>query len=266
MTSLALYGCGRMGAAMLRGWIAAGRAGDAVVFDPDAANPALEEVAAAGVRVNPDPLTVGPAATIVLAVKPQTFTAGKVDPAALIGPSTLVLSIMAGITLSRLASVTRAPAAARAMPNTPAAIGRGVTTWVAGAGIDADRRTEVEALLRPLGSVIELPTEKALDAATAVAGCGPAYVFLLTEAMAAAGEAEGLDPALALRLARETVSGAGALMDAVSETPGELRRAVTSPQGVTAAAIDVLVDAGGMPALLRKAITKAVARSRELGQ
>lgn len=265
MTSLALYGCGRMGAAMLRGWIASGRAADAVVFDPDVANPVLAEAAQAGVRVNPDPLTLGPARTIVLAVKPQTFAAGRLDPSALIGPSTLVLSIMAGLTLSRLASSTRAPVLVRAMPNTPAAIGRGVTTWVAGPGVDAERRAEVEALLAPLGSCIELGTEKALDAATAVAGCGPAYVFLLTEAIAAAGEAEGLDPALALRLARETIAGAGALMESTTETPGELRRAVTSPQGVTAAAIDVLTDAGGMPALMRKAIARAVARSRELG-
>lgn len=264
MTSLALYGCGRMGAAMARGWVKAGLADDAVVFDPDAGAPALGELAAAGMRINPDPLTLGPVDVVVLAVKPQTFLAGKPDPGALIGPGTLVLSIMAGVTLARLGAATRAPALARAMPNTPAAIGRGVTTWVAGPGLDAPRRTLVTDLLAPLGSAIEVPTEKALDAATAVAGCGPAYVFLLTEAMAAAGEAEGLDPALSLRLARETVSGAGALMDASKETPGELRRAVTSPQGVTAAAIDVLVDAGGMPALLRKAINRAVARAREL--
>jgi pyrroline-5-carboxylate reductase len=270
MIRIALIGAGRMGGAMLRGWRAAAAHGEAawsfVVVDPQP-DADLQALAAEGaVQLNPDPLLIGPVDVLVCAVKPQTFSAASADMRLFVGRATIVLSIMAGVSIAALADKLGADRVARAMPNTPGAIGRGVTSVVFGADLSPADKALTERLLEPLGHIETLESEKLMDAATAVAGCGPAYVFLLAEVMAKAGEAEGLEPAVAMRLAIETIAGSGALMTQSQEEPAALRRAVTSPQGVTAVALDALMENGGMAALFRRAFAKAIQRSRELGR
>ena len=151
------------------------------------------------------------------------------------------------------------------MPNTPAAIGRGITALVGNAHADASALALAETLMAAVGRTVRLDDEAQMDAVTAVSGSGPAYVFLLIETLAAAGEAEGLPPGLALALARATVAGAGALAEASDKPPSQLRTDVTSPGGTTAAALAVLMaDGAGLPALMRRGVAAAAARSREL--
>jgi pyrroline-5-carboxylate reductase len=178
----------------------------------------------------------------------------------------LVISVMAGLSLARIIESTGAAKVIRAMPNTPGQIGRGITAYFCDAAVGKDDEIFGVSLLAPLGKIEKLSSEKQMDAVTAVSGSGPAYVFLLAEALAAAGEAEGLERSLAERLAYETVIGSAALMGQSSETPLELRRAVTSPGGTTAAALDVLTAGGGLVTMLRRAVEAAAARSRQLGR
>lgn len=262
---LLLLGCGRMGTAMLEGWLAGGLPPAlATVIEP-APQPALAARAAQGLRLNAAP----PArpAVVVLAVKPQVMEAALPRVTELGGGGTLVLSIAAGTTIARLeAAFGPGTPVVRAMPNTPAAIGRGITALVGNAACGAADLDLAEALLAVLGETVRLGAEAEIDAVTAVSGSGPAYVFLLIECLAAAGEAEGLAPDLALRLARATVAGAGALALVTGEPPARLRENVTSPGGTTAAALLHLTDpALGLPPLLRRAVAAAARRSRELG-
>lgn len=261
---LVLLGCGKMGSAMLEGWLAGGLPPGAVtVLDPAPA-PRLEALASEGLRLNA-PLPERPA-VLVLAVKPQMMEAALPGVASLGGGATLVLSIAAGTPIARFErAFGPATPVVRAMPNTPAAIGRGITAIVGNAAAGAAALDRAEALLAAVGEVVRLGDEAEIDAVTAVSGSGPAYVFLLIEAMAAAGAAEGLDPALALRLARATVTGAAALATASDEPPDVLRRNVTSPGGTTAAALEVLTaEPGGLPDLMRQAVAAAAERGRTL--
>jgi pyrroline-5-carboxylate reductase len=180
------------------------------VHDP-AIDPAiLVEMEKAGVVVNPpDP---GPVDVVVLAVKPQTFADAAAKARLACGPNTLVVSVMAGVTLAALSRGLETDRVIRAMPNTPGQIGQGVTAYVASPACRPDDLELAEQLLAPLGAVEPIPTERLMDVVTAVSGSGPAYVFLLAEVLAAAAEKEGLDPEIAARLARRTVAGAGALM------------------------------------------------------
>lgn len=258
-----LVGAGKMGGALLDGWLAQGLIPrKAAVFEPQ---PSADLVAQAisGIRLNPDPATVRPAA-IVLAVKPQV--APEVVPAlAPLAGSAVVISIMAGRTLGFLAGALGAQTAAvRAMPNTPAAIGRGITVAVANAEATAAQRDLAHRLLAATGAVEWVEDEALLDAVTAVSGSGPAYVFLLAESLAHAGTAAGLPAELAAKLARETVAGAGELMHRSPLDPATLRQNVTSPGGTTAAALAILMGEGGLDALMEKAIIAATQRSREL--
>lgn len=260
---LVLLGCGKMGSALLEGWLAGGLApGEISVIEPSPA-PGL---AGRGVRLN----TALPArpAVVVIAVKPQMMGAALPGIAALGGGETLFLSIAAGTTIAQLEAVlgARTPVI-RAMPNTPAAIGRGISALCANGHADPGHRALASALMSAVGQVVELAGEDQMDAVTAVSGSGPAYVFHLIETLAAAGEAEGLPADLAMRLAKATVAGAGALAETAAETPAELRVNVTSPGGTTAAALAVLMDeARGFPALLRAAVHAAADRGRELGR
>jgi pyrroline-5-carboxylate reductase len=204
----------------------------------------------------------------VLAVKPQSMDEAIGRVARLASAGTLFLSIAAGTTIAELeAALGERTPIVRAMPNTPAAIGRGISALVGnGAATEADLGA-AEALLAAVGATVRLADEGQMDAVTAVSGSGPAYVFLLIEAMAAAGEAEGLAPDLALTLARATVSGAAALAEETGEDPATLRRDVTSPGGTTAAALEVLADPDqGLPPLMRKAVAAAAVRGRALGR
>lgn len=257
---LVLVGCGRMGSALLQGWLKQGLAASAVhVIDP---NP-RPELSALGISVN-GALPADPA-VLVIAVKPQMMA--DVLPRLAVGESTLVVSVAAGVTLAAYERAFPAAPIVRAMPNTPAAIGQGVSAIIGNAKAGAAELELAEALMRAVGRVVRLESEGQMDAVTALSGSGPAYVFHMIEAMAAAGEAEGLPPALALELARATVAGAGALAVHEDEDPARLREAVTSPGGTTAAGLKELMDPEtGLPPLMRRTIAAAAERGRELGK
>ena len=262
--SLLLLGAGKMGGAMLEGWLKRGlRANKVVVLEPQPAK-AVKGLVRRGLKLNPK--TKPAAATaIVIAVKPQTAPEAVPALAPHVGKGTLVLSIMAGRTIGFLEKALPAGTAiVRAMPNTPAAIGRGITVAVANANVSAKQRRQASDLLAAIGAVEWTRDEALMDAVTAVSGSGPAYVFLLAEAMAKAGVAAGLPVALAERLARETVAGSGELLHRSELDAATLRRNVTSPGGTTAAALDVLMGPGGFDELLAKAIAAATRRGREL--
>jgi pyrroline-5-carboxylate reductase len=261
---IVLCGAGKMGSALIEGWLQAGLVPDGIaVFEPQPAPP-VAALAARGVRLNPDAGALKNAAAIVIAVKPQIAAEALPGLASMIGPSTVVVSIMAGRTLRFLAgALPQAGAFVRAMPNTPAAIGRGITVAVPLHVSDAQREL-AHRLLIATGAVEWIVDETLMDAVTAVSGSGPAYVFLLAEALAEAGVASGLPRALAEKLARETVIGAGELLRHSAVDAATLRENVTSPGGTTAAAIEVLMRADGLPSLLQKAVAAATERSRKL--
>ncbi|WP_132251762.1 pyrroline-5-carboxylate reductase [Methylobacterium segetis] len=262
--SLTLVGAGKMGGAMLAGWLAGGLDPRRTTVVEPAPSPELAALCAArGLALNPAEPQVPEA--LVLAVKPQGLAAAAPALAPLVGPDTLVVSILAGKTIADLkARLPGARAVVRAMPNLPASIGRGATGAAASPEVTPGQRECADALLRAAGLVEWLDDEGLIDAVTAVSGSGPAYVFLLAEALAEAGIAAGLPPGIAGRLARATVSGSGALLDAEATEAAELRRNVTSPGGTTAAALEVLMRADGMPALLREAVAAAKSRAGEL--
>lgn len=262
---LVLLGCGKMGSALLEGWLAGGLPAGAIAVVEPAPSPRLLAHANEGLRLNTG-LPANPA-IVVAAVKPQMMADALPSVSALGHGGTLFVSIAAGTSLATLADALGSEAPiVRAMPNTPAAIGRGVTALVGNARASSAHLDQAEALLRAVGRTVRLEDEAQMDAVTAVSGSGPAYVFLLIEAMAAAGAAEGLPEELALELARATVDGASALAMADDGThPSSLRKNVTSPGGTTAAALEVLMREGdGLTDLVREAVAAAAARSREL--
>ncbi|CAM3040683.1 pyrroline-5-carboxylate reductase [Paracoccus aminovorans] len=257
---LVLVGCGRMGGALLDGWLKGGLAARAVhVLDPHP----RAELSDLGISVN-GKLPADPA-VLVIAVKPQMMA--DVLPRLSVGAETLVVSVAAGVTLGAYEAAFPAAPIVRTMPNTPAAIGQGITAIIGNARTGAAEMALAEALMSAIGRVVRLEREDQMDAVTALSGSGPAYVFHMIEAMAAAGVAEGLAPALSLALARATVAGAGALAVAEDEDPARLREAVTSPGGTTAAGLRALMDPdSGLPPLMRRTIAAAAARGRELGK
>jgi len=261
--SLVLLGAGKMGQAMLEGWLARGLAPKKIVVIEPQPGRAIRALARRGLRLNPKNPTR--ASAIVIAVKPQN--AAEALPALhdYAGKATLALSIMAGRTLHFLQDALPPDTAiVRAMPNTPAAVGRGITVATPNARVSARQRKQAADLLATIGSVEWVRDEALMDAVTAVSGSGPAYVFLLAEAMADAGVAAGLPPGLAARLARETVAGSGELLHRSDLDAATLRQNVTSPGGTTAAALAILRGPGGLDELLKKAIAAATRRSREL--
>jgi pyrroline-5-carboxylate reductase len=260
-----LVGCGKMGQALLKGWLAGGVVAHATVVEP-AGVAGFDGETRATFFADAAMLPPGYAAdVIVLAVKPQ-YMDGAVPPYRdLVGRGTLVLSIAAGKTFAAYERYFGdAAAIIRAMPNTPASIGRGISVAVANRHVGAAGRTLCDALLRAVGSVEWVEDEALIDVVTAVSGGGPAYVFLLIEALAAAGAKSGLPPELAMRLARETVSGAGELARLSPDSAEQLRRNVTSPAGTTLAALTILMAPDGIQPLYDRAIAAATARGREL--
>ena len=255
-----LVGCGRMGGALLAGWIERGLA-PSVAVDParPSAPPGVTLVpAVADIQAGFAP------ASVVLAVKPQNAAETLPDYARFAGTA-VFLSIMAGRTIGGMRRLLGPRAAVvRAMPNTPAAIRQGVTVACAGPGVSPGQRALAERLLAAVGAVAWVEDEELLDAVTAVSGSGPAYVFLLAELLERAAIEEGLPPDLARLLARRTVAGSAALLAAGDEDAAALRRAVTSPKGTTERALDVLMAEDAWPALLSRAVAAAAARSREL--
>lgn len=259
---LVILGCGKMGSAMLQGWLGGGLDPQSVwVLDPAPS----QWVLAQGVHVN-DGLPEAPA-MVVVAVKPQMM--GDALPAikAFGDAKTVFLSIAAGTMIARFEEVLGGQTPiVRAMPNTPAAIGHGITAVIGNAHVCESALSLAERLLSAVGQTVRLESEADMDAVTAVSGSGPAYVFHLIETLAAAGVCEGLSPDLAMTLAKATVRGAGALAEAAEDAPDQLRVNVTSPGGTTAAALEVLMnEKDGFPVLLRRAVAAAANRGRELG-
>ncbi|MCC5966067.1 MAG: pyrroline-5-carboxylate reductase [Natronohydrobacter sp.] len=255
---MVLLGCGKMGSAMLAGWLARGvPPGSVHVIEPTPS----DWLRGTGVALNTD-LPPAPAVAIV-AVKPQMM--GDALPAlqALGNGATLFVSIAAGTTMARFSDALGAQTPIiRAMPNTPAAVGAGITALIGNAHVSEDQMALAEALLAAVGQTVRLEDEAQMDAVTGLSGSGPAYVFHMIEAMAEAGVAEGLAPELAMQLARATVIGAGQLAAGSEESAEQLRINVTSPKGTTAAALDVLMPE--LPPLMARAIKAATDRSREL--
>ena len=261
---LVLVGAGKMGGALLEGWLRSGLdPKSAIVLEPQPA-PQISAHASWGVRINPDKRELTNVEAIVIAVKPQIAAQALPPLAPMIGAATIVVSIMAGRTIQSIGDALKHPCAlVRAMPNTPAAIGRGITVAVA-RGANTAQRDLAHRLLVATGTVEWIDDETLMDAVTAVSGSGPAYVFLLAEALAQAGVAAGLPPALAAKLARETVAGSGELLHRETLDAAVLRENVTSPGGTTAAALDILMGKDGLAALMTTAVAAATKRAREL--
>lgn len=261
-----LVGAGKMGGALLEGWLARGLP-PALVAVRDPAPPSFVAKLLATRRIarDPDPPLIPIHAAVVVAVKPQDAATVVPQIARFVGPDTVVVSIMAGRTLASLAKfLPKNAPIVRAMPNTPAAIGRGITVAVPNGRVKEDARRLAHLLLSATGPVEWIKSEKWMDAVTAVSGSGPAYVFLLAEALARAGVAAGLPKPLAEKLARETVAGSGELLHRSEHDAGKLRENVTSRGGTTEAALKVLTGKGGLEALMKKAVAAATKRSRQL--
>jgi pyrroline-5-carboxylate reductase len=263
--TIALAGAGKMGGAMLTGWLAQGLDAKRVVVIEPHPSAEISGLTAQGVRLNPSAKEAGEVDTLVVAVKPQSFREAGALLKPFVGPSTLVVSIMAGTTIAVLEAVCGG-SVVRAMPNTPAAISRGITVAVPARGVSATQRGIADALLRATGSVEWVDQESLMDAVTAVSGSGPAYVFLLAEELARAGVAAGLPVELATKLARETVAGSGELLHRSEQSATTLRQNVTSPGGTTAAALEVLMAPNGMQPLMTRAVAAATQRSKDLAK
>ena len=258
-----LVGCGRMGSAMLAGWREQGLA-PSIAVDPA---PEAAQWAAPDLTVVPDaasiPAGFAPAA-VVLAVKPQSAADALPQHVRFAGKA-VFLSIMAGRTIGGMRALLGEGAAiVRAMPNTPAAVRQGVTVACPSPGVAAAQRDLCDRLLQAIGVVTWIEDEGLLDPVTAVSGSGAAYVFLLAELMERAAIEQGVPPGLARLLARQTVSGSGALLAASAEDAAALRQAVTSPGGTTERALAVLMAPDAWPSALSRAIADATKRSREL--
>jgi pyrroline-5-carboxylate reductase len=262
---LLLLGGGNMGGAMLRGWIAGGLDPASVtILDPHP-SPALGALFDAGVRqaaTAPDELQD----VVILAVKPQVLAEAVAPLRASLKDETLVISVAAGRTIAFIEEKLGTRPVVRAMPNTPALIGRGITGAYANERVTPGLRATATDLLQACGPVEWVRSEDDIDRVTAVSGSGPAYVFLLAEALAEAGVKAGLDPELAMRLARHTVAGAGELMIRSDDPPSQLRRNVTSPKGTTEAALGVLMAEDGLKPLMTKAVAAARDRAIELSK
>jgi pyrroline-5-carboxylate reductase len=261
---LVLLGCGKMGSAMLEGWLAEGLPATSVwVIDP---HPSDWVRGIDGLHLNED-LPASPAIALI-AVKPQMMETALPRLTPMGGGGTLFLSVAAGTPIRFYEQVLgEGTPVIRAMPNTPAAIGRGITALIGNEVSTVAQMELAEGLLSAVGQTVRLDDEAQMDAVTGVSGSGPAYVFHLIEALAAAAEAEGLAPELAMKLATATVAGAGALAEATGEDPAQLRRNVTSPNGTTQAGLEVLMhETQGLKDIVRRTVAAAAARSRELGK
>ncbi|MDE1172560.1 MAG: pyrroline-5-carboxylate reductase [Parvibaculaceae bacterium] len=267
---LLLVGAGKMGSALLSGWLADGLSpGSVMVRDPSPSPDMKMLVAEAGIAINfpIEQIAARNPSVVVVAVKPQMMASVLPELKPLAGPDTLFLSIAAGTTLDVFSGLLGPDARiVRSMPNTPASVGRGITVACAGPRVSDAQKALAEQLLGAVGEVGWVEDEALIDAVTAISGSGPAYVFYLVECLAAGGEALGLAPALAMQLARATVSGAGEMLHRSGEPAATLRKNVTSPGGTTAAALEVLMGEEAMASLLLRAVTAARDRSRDLAR
>jgi pyrroline-5-carboxylate reductase len=263
---IVLVGCGRMGSALLKGWLARGVKSIAVVEPkPSAQLKALAKKKSISLFAAPSELRGKPSVCVV-AIKPQVLKGEAATLAGFAAGGALMISIAAGTSVAALTNAWgRKARIIRAMPNTPGAIGAGITGIFAAKGVTAADKKRAVSLLSALGETEWVSKEKLIDSVTAVSGSGPAYLFLMAEALTEAGVAEGLPRAQAEKFARATVAGAGALLAADMTSASKLREAVTSPGGTTAAALVVLMAADGLPALMKRAVRAAAKRAEELG-
>lgn len=264
--SLVLVGAGKMGGAMLQGWLAAGvPAKQIVALDPRPPAEVQALIDRHGIRHNPDTASITNAEVVLVAVKPQVMDDVLAGLTSLAKTNPLVLSVVAGKTIARLAHFFGEDTAIiRTIPNTPAAIGRGITAMASNANVSPAQEALAEQLLSSIGEVVRVPAEEQIDWVTAVSGSGPAYVFWLTECLTAAGIKLGLQAKLAEQLARATVSGSGELMRQSGIDAATLRQNVTSPNGTTYAALQHLMANDGLKPLMERAIAAAAKRSKEL--
>lgn len=258
---IVIVGCGKMGSALLKGWLAEGLdPNEITVIDPDPSDWLIKQT----VRLNKT-LPINPS-IVLIAVKPQMMPDVVPKLKKLGNSKTLFISIAAGTSISYFQRIlgNQTPIV-RAMPNTPASIGKGITAIIANAYVSDIELKATKKLLSSVGKIVSLDSEEQMDAVTAVSGSGPAYVFHLIEALADAGQANGLNAELSMTLAKATVAGAGLLAETSNEDPTNLRINVTSPGGTTAAALKVLMDQDtGFNSLLSKAVEAASNRSKEL--
>ncbi len=266
MSVIVLAGCGKMGGAMLEGWLKSGiDAKRIVALDPKPPDEVAAMLKAHNIRHNPPLVDITNVEAIIIAVKPQMMAEVLPQLASLQHSKPVNLSIAAGKTIASFeAAFGNTASVIRTMPNTPAAIGRGITAMVGNKNVSPQQLALAKSLLSSTGEVVEVAREDMIDMVTAVSGSGPAYVFYLAECMAAAGEKIGLPPELAMKLARATVSGAGELLHQSSSDAATLRQNVTSPGGTTFAALQVLMAENGMAPLFEKAIAAAAHRAKEL--
>jgi pyrroline-5-carboxylate reductase len=265
--TLLLAGVGNMGQALLSGWLDRGLDPRSIVAQDPAPPPRAKSLLERnGIAVHPTVTALAESpAVMVLAVKPQMMDEVLAPLARLAGKQTVVLSIAAGRTIAGIERhFAKGTAVIRSMPNTPAAIGRGITVAVANGNVSAAQRASCDTLLRAVGEVAWVEAESSLDAVTAVSGSGPAYVFYLAECLTDAALSVGLEPKLAQQLARSTIAGAGELLNRSALPADVLRQNVTSPRGTTHAALEVLMADGGLAKLMREAVAAATRRSREL--
>jgi len=263
ITPILMLGAGRMGGAMVEGWLAAGafQGSDLMIRDPNP-GPAALAAERVGATLNPPDAELARAKTVVLGVKPQVWREAAAEAAPWLCSNAVIVSIAAGVKSADIAREFGGRCVARVMPTTAAAIGQGTASLYAD---DPDALRRAQALFEPLGAVVALTDENLMHAATGVSGSAPAYLYAFVEALEAAGAAAGLSAADAQRLARSTLTGAAALLNRTGEDPAELRRQVTSPGGTTQAALDILLAEGALPDLMREAVAAAVRRSKELG-
>ena len=264
--NLVLLGAGKMGGAMMAGWLAAGLSPEKiVVLDPGPPDEVLKLIEDNAILLNPPPDQLENVEILLVAVKPQIMDEALAGVSALVAHRPLVLSIAAGKTIAGFeARFGEDAAVIRSIPNTPAAIGRGITAMAANGNVSARQMELAQVLLSAIGEVVVVDDEAAIDAVTGLSGSGPAYVFYLTECLAAAGVDAGLPEDTAMKLARATVSGAGELMRQSGEDAAVLRQNVTSPNGTTYAGLQVLMAEDGLKPLISETVKAAAKRSREL--
>ena len=263
---LLLIGCGNMGGALARGWLNAGLEPAAFfAIDPILATKKTDDLPASQIVASVGDLPNGIVPrVIVMAVKPQMMTDVLPKLKSLIGQDTLITSVAAGTTIAQYEENFGEVSIIRTMPNTPAAVGKGITGMTANNKASSADKALAQQLLSAVGEVVWVEKEELIDSVTAVSGSGPAYVFYMIEAMAAAGVQNGLSEDVAMKLARQTIIGAGALLEASEDSAAELRRKVTSPKGTTAAALDVLMGNEGLAPIVKSAVTAARKRSEDL--
>ena len=263
-----VVGAGKMGGALISGWISSKtlKPDSLIILDPKPGEDALAAIKSGATHIKKSSKKIGVVTYVLLAIKPQSFASLAADIEKHLAKDAVIISILAGTSLNTLQQAFPGRSVIRAMPNTPASIGQGITAYTKGSGVIDVHVKMTEALLSAAGRVHHVPNEHLIDVVTAVSGSGPAYVFHMVEALEAAATHIGMPESLAPEFARQTIIGAAALLSNTDSSAKDLRQNVTSPNGTTAAALDVLMDINGLPSLMREAVQAALKRAKELSE